>query len=147
MPGTFIFRPIEAELQKDKGLIHKMDSYCRIKIGKHKSKSRVCKEGGVHPHWDDAVIVQRDHETIAVLKIKDNNLLNPHRKVGVSTIDLREVEKEGQVNKWYPLYSKGVEQGKVNIEITYTDCVLATQEVNLVDEKPHGEYHHMNSWR
>jgi len=142
MPGTFIFRPIEAELHKDKGLVHRMDPYCRFKIGKNKSKSRVCKEGGIHPHWDDAVIVQRGSEHFGVLKIKDNNLLNPHRKVGMSTIDLQEIEREGQVDKWYPLYSKGVEQGKVRLEITYTECKLANQEVDLIDGKTRGEFKH-----
>lgn len=139
MPGTFIFRPFRAELIREKGLFEKFDPLIKFKIGKHKAKTRPCKEGGHLPHWDDVVLVKRDNEHFCELILKDHNKLNPKRRIGECLVPLSMVEKQGQFTGWFDIYRKDKYEGKVFMEIIYTPCDMHSHDVPLSLKKLRGE--------
>ena len=131
MPGSFIFRPIKAELKHAKGSVHTLDPYCKLSIGKHSAKSRACENGGQHPQWDDAIIVKRDNEVYCKLRLKDKDKLNIKKKIASCVIDLRPTETKGQTTEWYNVYRKGVHEGQILVEVTYTPIELRCHDIKL----------------
>ena len=120
MPGTIIFRPLEAKLEKDKDALVKMDPYCKFKIGWHRGKTSAAKHAGTHPHWSEEVVLERKHdEEFAKLKVKDREKPGIDDVIGETKIDLNSVASKGKVKEWYNLYSGKEVTGKILLEIKY----------------------------
>jgi len=116
MPGTIIFKPIEANItSKDKDILGKMDPYCLFHVGHHRVKGQVCKSGGNHPVWNDEITVDATNQTTCTVDVKDKDMLIDE-KLGTFEVDLREIEAKGQVRKWYPLFHKNKPTGEVLLE-------------------------------
>lgn len=120
MPGTFIFRPLQANLIHDRENVGQMDPFCKIKLGHHSAKTSVAKSEGKHPHWEDVLKLKQKHgETTCRLTMKDYDRLSRNDFIGDVTINLKPVELKGQVREWYLLYDHDRLAGEVFIEISY----------------------------
>lgn len=116
MPGTIIFKPIEANItSKDKDILGKMDPYCLFHVGHHRVKGQVCKSGGNHPVWNDEITIDATNQTTCTVDVKDKDMLIDEN-LGTFEVDLREIESQGQVRKWYPLFHKNKPTGEVLLE-------------------------------
>jgi len=119
MPGTFIVRPIEANLTHNTDLIKKMNPYCSIAVGNTRIKGQICKHGGKHPHWNDSMTIPATGESKALLQLMDKDRITKDDNIGSCMLDLQEVQAAGQVSKWYPLYYKNKSAGEILLETTY----------------------------
>jgi len=127
MPGTFVLKPIEANLIHDTDLIGKMNPYCAFMVGNVKIKSQVCHKGGKHPHWNDAVTIPQTGEPTAICDLMDKDKLTRDDTIGTFTIDLQEVQNRGSVSKWYPLYYKNKPAGEILMEASFQADALGSQ--------------------
>eukprot|EP00918_Siedleckia_nematoides_P028992 GHVU01062286.1.p1 GENE.GHVU01062286.1~~GHVU01062286.1.p1 ORF type:complete len:283 (+),score=33.89 GHVU01062286.1:58-906(+) len=120
MPGTITFKPIEAKLKHDTDLIGKADPYCMFTLGTQKLKGQVCKSGGVHPVWNDSITIPATSgQQICLVEVKDKDILKDD-KMGAVEVDLREIESQGKVHRWFPLYHKNKPTGELLMEAIYT---------------------------
>jgi len=127
MPGTFVFKPIEANLTHDTDLIGRMNPYCAFNVGNVRIKSQVCNKGGKHPHWNDAVTIPSTGEPTAIVDLMDRDKITKDDTIGSFTIDLTEVQSRGSVSKWYPLFYKNKPAGEILMEATFQSDALGSQ--------------------
>jgi len=119
MPGTFVFRPIEADLKHDEDFISKMDPYCKFTLGWHSGESSVAKSQGKHPKWNDTIMLERKHdEHSCKLVLKDQDPLKDDL-IGETVINLDNVMMSGKLTQWYQLSHHSKDAGKVLIDIEY----------------------------
>jgi len=119
MPGTLTIRPLSAKLTRDTEIFGQMDPYCKITFGKQKVQGSVCKNGGKYPHWEDALILRRDKEPDLEIEIKEKDWLLPDGTIGICRLNLREVESQKRVLKWFPVSYEHKPAGQILIEATY----------------------------
>jgi len=119
MPGTIVFRPIEATLTKDTDWLGKMDPFCMFVIGEQRIKGMPCKHGGTHPQWTDVLPLPFHNEPTAILELRYRDRLTVDDTLGTCLIDLNEIRQVGKVNKWYPIFYRNTPSGEVLIEATY----------------------------
>jgi hypothetical protein len=120
MPGTVIFKPIQANLTHNTEWVGKMDPYCLYRLGDQEIKGQVCKKGGKEPHWEDAVTIPLTDQTICVVDLKDKDILIDD-KIGTFEIDLHEVESQGRLKKWYPIFYKEKPAGEILMEAIFSN--------------------------
>jgi len=140
MPGTLVFRPIEANLNlKDKDLVGKMDPYCLFHVGGHRVKSQVCSNGGQNPHWNDSISCDMPTTGgVVQVDLKDKDMLIDD-KLGSFEVDLNEVASLGQVRKWYPIFSKDRPAGEILIETTYNGSGVSQGLGQQYGQQQHGQ--------
>jgi len=119
MPGTFIFKPIEANLTHNTELIGKMNPYCSLVMGTNRFKGQVCKKGAKHPHWNDVITIPDANEPTALLEVMDQDRITADDEIGHCMIDLQEVQSRGTVSRWYPLSYKNKPAGEILMEAIY----------------------------
>jgi len=120
MPGSIVFKPIQAKLIRDKDVVSKMDPYCMFTIGDQHLKSETAQHGGGHPHWKDSILMPLSLEqSTCFIEIKDDKFLSPKDNVGSCELDLKELQMEGTVRKWYELYHDENLTGELLMESTY----------------------------
>jgi len=119
MPGTFVFKPIEANLTHNTDFITKMNPYCSFLIGNEKVNSQICKHGGKHPHWSDAVTIPATNQQTVVLELMDHDRITHDDNIGTCMIDLSEVQSRGTVSRWYPLTYKNKPAGEILLEAVW----------------------------
>jgi hypothetical protein len=121
MPGTIIFKPIEANIiSKDKDVLGKMDPYLSFHLGGLKRvKGEVAKSGGQHPIWNDAITVEVSDQNSLTVDLKDKDMLIDD-KIATFEVDLREVQSQGRVRKWYPIFRKSEPAGELLMEATFS---------------------------
>ena len=120
MPGTIVFRPLQANLTRDTEVIGSMSPFCEVNLNGHKVQGPVCSKGGKHPSWDDKMTLKSHDEAACILEVKNKNLLFPDHVIAGCKIDLKGIEKSGQVTKWFPLSYNNHPAGKLLVEITYS---------------------------
>lgn len=116
MPGTIVFKPIEANLTHNTDFLHKMNPYCAFIVGNKRINSQICKHGGKHPHWNDAVTVPFTNESKIMVELMDKDKITKDDHIGSFMIDLQELEAQGQSSKWYPLFYKNKPAGEILLE-------------------------------
>jgi len=119
MPGTFVFRPIEANLTHNTDLLTKMNPYCSFLMGNERIKGQVCKKGGKHPHWNDAITIPATNQGLLVMELMDQDKITKDDSIGACTIDLSEVQSLGQVSRWFPLTYKNKPAGEILLEASF----------------------------
>jgi hypothetical protein len=119
MPGTFIFRPIEANLTHDTDWLGNMDPYCAYMLNNKRIKGQVCKSGGQHPIWNEATTVPMEIDQPAcVVELMDKDTFIDD-SIGTFVIDLNEVRNNGAVSKWYPVFHKNKPAGQILFEAAF----------------------------
>jgi len=119
MPGTITFKPLQAKLNHDTDLIGKADPYCMFTIGTQKLKGQVCKSGGKNPVWNDSITIPSTGQPICLVEVKDKDILKDD-KMGAVEVDLREIESQGKIQRWYPLHLKNKTTGELLMEAIFT---------------------------
>jgi len=119
MPGTIVFKPIEANLTHNTDFIKKMNPYCAFIVGNKRINSQICKHGGKHPHWNDAVTVPFTNESKIMVELMDKDKITKDDHIGSFMIDLPELEAQGQSSKWYPLFYKNKPAGEILLEASF----------------------------
>ncbi len=128
MPGTFTFKPVEANLTDEKGFQSWNDPYCKVRIGFHSEKTSVAQHEGKNPHWFETLLLkEKKGGHHATVKVKEHMELNILNLIGKTQVDLDEVRAHGRVVKKYPLQRRGNSTGEILLEIEYHP-----QAVNLV---------------
>jgi hypothetical protein len=117
MPGTIVFRPVEANLTRNTDFLHKMNPYCAFIAGNQRFNSQICKHGGKHPVWNDTVTVPITNESIVTLELMDKDKITKDDSIGLAKIDLYELQNKG--SNWYPLYYKNKPAGEILLEATF----------------------------
>jgi len=116
MPGTIVFKPIEANLTHNTDFIKKMNPYCAFIVGSKRINSQISKHGGKHPHWNDTVSVPYTNESKIMVELMDKDRITKDDHIGSFMIDLPEIEAQGQSSRWYPLYYKNKPAGEILLE-------------------------------
>ena len=120
MSEAFIIRPLQANLIYDKDDVGSMDPYCVVTIGNHKGKTSIAKSEGLHPHWDEAIKLERKHEeSFCYIKIMDHDTVSSDDPVGQVKICLEPVETKGTLLQWYSAYDHNRLAGEILVEIKY----------------------------
>jgi len=134
MPGIVIFKPINAELDKDKGFLGILDPYCKIILGNQKVTTHICKKGGSKPEWNETLKLKRD-KPLCRLEVKSKGLIFS-KTLGICEINLDELEKEartGTTTKWHLISYKNKLIGQVLIETTFEEDTFDSSKPDLVD--------------
>jgi hypothetical protein len=119
MPGTFVLKPIEANLTHSTEFLTSMNPYCSVLSGTSRFQGEVCNKGGKHPHWNDIFTLPAIDQRTAVVEVLDKDLITRNDHIGTCLIDLREVKSMGHVSKWYPLYHKKKPAGEILLEAVF----------------------------
>jgi len=125
MPGTIIFKPIQANLTHNTSHIVEMDPYCQITLGSRQVKGEACHRGGRSPHWNDSITVQTIEEPKCLIEIKDKGTLLSDSDIGSCEIDLKEIEQQGKVLRWYNLQFNDKPAGEILLEATFKSSTTA----------------------
>jgi len=118
MPGTITFRPIEANLTHNTDLIGKMNPYCAFIVGDNIFRGQVCKKGGKHPHWDDAVTIPFTNASQVIVEVMDKDRFSRDDNIGSFMINLNELQSGGG-SRWYPLTYKNKPAGEILLETSF----------------------------
>jgi len=136
MPGTLIFKPIEAKITHSTVVLERMNPYCSFKIGNDQIKGQICKNGGKNPHWSDSITVPILDETTATVDVLDKDRSSNDGLIGSFLIDLKEVESKGELSKWYSLSYKNEPAGEILMEATFKPkSSLASEKETVQTEK------------
>ena len=136
MPGTIILKPLEAKLQRNINAFTKMDPYYVAILGDLQIKGQVCKNGGLHPSWGDAVSLQVKEEASCFVEVKDKDLLGTDNTIGVCEIPVAQIIEEGSSSKWYELYLKKTSIGQILIEAVHTEQMYPSRLIVYSKPKP-----------
>jgi len=136
MPGTIIFKPLEANLNNDGHPVKSADPYCIFTMGSQRLQSKTCKESGDHPHWSDSIIMKtHDSQPLCLVELKAKEKNPAADNIGSFEVDLSEVELQGKVMKWYPFFNRDKITGQILLEATYTPDHY--KEESNVQQKSH----------
>jgi len=116
MPGSITFRPIEANLTHNTDLLTKMNPYCTFILGEKRFNSEICKHGGKHPQWNDAVTLPYNNEPKIMVGVMDKDKITKDDHIGSCMIDVPELQAQGKSSKWYPLFYKNKPAGEILME-------------------------------
>jgi len=121
MPGTIVFRPIEANLNDNSKLFERRKSFCSFTMGDQKVKGGICEEGGNHPHWNDSISIQvvDTEKPSCLVELKDQAKGSTDANIGSLKLNLEEIESNGQVKRWYPIFDHDKPIGELLLEATY----------------------------
>jgi len=120
MLGHYTFRPIQANLTHDTEWLGKMDPYCSYRTGATKIKGPVCRNGGKFPKWEDAAVnVPATGEPSMVVDLMDKDKILADDNIGSFVIDLAEIQRTGQISKWYPVYWRERPAGEILMEAAF----------------------------
>jgi len=138
MPGNITFKPIQANLIHNTDWLSKMNPYCAFVVGGQKIKSEVCRKGGKHPHWTDAVTIPVANESEIRVEVMDKDRFTNDDEIGSFSISLPEIESQGQVSRWYPLFYKNKLAGEILMEAAFEGSTFVAerpQEI-LTEQQP-----------
>jgi len=119
MPGTFIIRPIEANLTHNTDLLTKMSPYCSVTVANNRVDGQICKKGGKHPQWNDTITLPVTNESQVLVELMDKDKITHDDNIGSFMLNLNEVQSSGQVSKWYPLTYKNKPAGEILMEVVF----------------------------
>jgi len=133
MPGTYVFKPVEANLTHNTDFIGKMNPYCTFTVGDNKVKGQICKKGGKSPHWTDAVTISTlNNQSEILVELMDKDTITRDDPIGSFIVDLQEVQATGIVRKWYPLSYKNEPAGDIFMESVFHSDNTSSQEKELL---------------
>lgn len=134
MPGSFVFKPLQANLIYDKDKIGSMDPYCVLTLGHHTAKTEVAQSEGVHPHWEDVISMERKHdESYVYVKLVDKDFGSQDDFIAEAKICLEAVEVKKRILQWYSVFDNGRLAGELLMDIEYVpEAVIPVQA--LVDD-------------
>jgi len=139
MPGSFVFRPVEANLTHNTDFLKKMDPYCTFIINNRRINGEVCRKGGKNPHWTEPVTVPATtKQQKMIVEVMDKDRITSDDQIGSFVVDLQEIKSMGQVNKWYPIFYKNKPAGQILMQSSYGDSSYMGQSGSLSGSQAYG---------
>jgi len=120
MPGTITLKPIEANLTHNTDLLTKMNPYCVFVLGTQRFNTQICKKGGKHPMWNDAIRIPIANEDKILVEVMDKDKITSDDVIGTFTLDLQELYSQQHINKWYPLFYKNKPAGEILLDANFS---------------------------
>jgi hypothetical protein len=120
MPGTITLRPIEANLTHNTDLLTKMNPYCVFVLGTQRYNSQICKKGGKHPVWNDAVTIPIANENKILVEVMDKDKISKDDVIGSFMLDINELASQQHINRWYPLFYKNKPAGEILLDADFS---------------------------
>jgi len=128
MPGSIIFKPIEANLTHDTGLFSKMNPYCAFTAGDKVFNSEASIAKGKTPQWNGSVKVFIDGESEVLVEVMDKDRLLTEDRIGSFKIDLNEVKATGHLNRWFSLSYNDKPAGEILMDCTFESANAKVDE-------------------
>jgi len=126
MPGTVVFKPIEANFSHEGHRITHIQPVCSITVGSQKQEGGLSrKEAGVHAQWDDSIILNRTDDNCLV-ELKEKDCLIPNDTLGSFRVNLKDLDSQGKISKWFTIMHQGDPVGEMLLEAS-TDSAESTQ--------------------
>ena len=129
--GTVVIKPIQANFYKNDQLVGKMDPYCKFYIGDGSvAKTEVCKDGSLHPYWDDILALKKkgDEQFLHCL-IKNKNLLGGNKDMGLCKIELKTLDASQETTQWYNVFAGNLAVAKLLLSISFKPTDEAPQKI------------------
>ena len=114
MTRTLKVQPVCAKLKKDQDFFGKMDPYCQVHIGSQAKKTKVAKDGGKTPVWNDELFFDLNgSETVVNFHIFDRDLMSKNDHLCEGTFPIANIMNGGQNN--LQLFRKGKVWGTLTV--------------------------------
>ena len=132
MPGTYIFRPIEANLKGKSNIFgQNYAPYCKIKMGSHKVMTQACIDGGNNPQWNESLVIKADTESSAIVELKDKYQYTSNKRLGEIELSLNDIQSQGKILQWFDIKNKDKIEGQIHLEVTYSADDLQSQKFDF----------------
>ena len=102
MHGTLKLTAVSGNFKNDADPIGKMDPYVIFQVGSQKFKTKVAKDAGATPSWNETFIFQLQGDHQLTFKIYDEDL-GPDDLVGSGTVDLYPLMNQHNIQAWHPV--------------------------------------------
>ena len=120
----------ETKLNRDTANFGAMDPYVILILGKTQQKTRVHKEGGEKPRWDQEFTLNSTNPIdILELKIMDNNVISDD-DVGRCQIKLSQLMMAGGITEWFVLLWDNKKAGEILLQSVWTGHKSTYQQAN-----------------
>ncbi|KAI9292583.1 hypothetical protein K502DRAFT_295116, partial [Neoconidiobolus thromboides FSU 785] len=106
----------------NKDFFKKQDPFLTFHIGEQVHRTKVDKNGGTRPEWNNRLRFERLRdpvETIMKIKCFDDEWKRKEQFIGECAVDLGPVYKTGECDGWFKLYDRGNPAGEVYLELTF----------------------------
>ena len=113
--GRLRIKPLSAQLLKDCDTFGKMDPYVKVQVGADTQKSKVAKDMGKTPNWQDELDFAIAGAQSAYIAMYDHDKLSKDEFIGDITIPLRDIFVRQNVTNTYELKNNGADAGKIQI--------------------------------
>ena len=118
-PGGLVVKPLSANLKKDTDLFGKMDPYCNITVGSNTLKTKVAKDMGKTPSWQDVLNFRVAGEQSIYVAIYDHDTFGKDKFLGECTIQLNDIFIRRNMAQWYEIKANGQEAGQIMISFEF----------------------------
>ena len=113
--GRIRVKPLSAQLLKDCDTFGKMDPYVTVTIGAETKKSKVAKDMGKLPNWQDELDFSMGGAQSVYIAMFDHDTVSKDEFIGDVTVQLQEIYIRRNCTDTYELKNKGVDAGKIQI--------------------------------
>ena len=118
--GTLFFKPLCANLNRNTRLILEMNPFVVFKYNNLKTRTSVCFDGGVEPHWDDAIQIEVEDRGYITVEIWDKASVTPNKLIGSCLISVEgTIVMQREDQKILELNYKGKYAGKLLLSYSF----------------------------
>jgi len=116
MPGTIVFKPIEANFSHEGHRITHIQPVCSITLGNQKQEGGLSqKEAGTHAKWNDSIVLNKTDDCCLV-ELKEKDCLIPNDTLGSFMVNLKDLDSQGKISKWFTIMHQGDSVGEMLLE-------------------------------
>jgi len=130
MPGTIIFKPIQAHFTPDSDSDSEDDSpkspkqfkaYCKFKIGRRSAQSESTNLNELHAEWSQPVKIETKEDDEEVkLKVKKEEKRRFDNTIGEVEINIQKfLSGKKEMTQWFHLEDGGKKTGEILLHIEY----------------------------
>ena len=112
--GTLSFKPLYANLNRNTRVILEMNPFVVFKYNNSKTKTSVCFDGSVEPHWDDHIQIEVKDRGYITVEIWDKASITPNKLIGSCQISVEgTIAMQREDQKILELSHRGKYAGKL----------------------------------
>jgi Ca2+-dependent lipid-binding protein len=117
LQGTLKLIVKDAKLKRDVNTFTTMDPYVQIKVAKSIYKTKVAKDGGKNPRWNEEFeLICNDPSEILELKVMEESLILSDDDIGHCQIKLSQLMHGNGVTEWFILLWKNKKAGEILLQ-------------------------------
>lgn len=110
--GTIVVIPKTARLVRDINYFATMDPYVKLKYNGVKQKTKVDKNGGKNPSWNETFSFKETDCTLMYVAVWNENTFS-HEVICEAKIDIPALISHGAFKDWVKMNYKGKEAGEL----------------------------------